>query len=97
MYDSYIVRRTQIYLAEEQDDRLTRRAAGAGVTKSMLIRQAVDAFLDTPADSGARVTRFRSALEEVGRHPIALPDGADYVERMRSVDVKRQEELERPR
>ena len=42
VYDSYIVKRTQIYLDDRQDDDLARRAAAEGVTKSALIRRAVD-------------------------------------------------------
>jgi hypothetical protein len=46
MYTAYIVRRTQIYLDEEQDRRLARRARAEGVTKSRLIRRAIDAYLE---------------------------------------------------
>lgn len=39
------MKRTQIYLDEEQDLRLERRAAATGQTKSALIRAAIDRFL----------------------------------------------------
>jgi predicted transcriptional regulator len=97
MYDSYIMRRTQIYLDDDQDDKLARRAAGAGVTKSMLIRQAIDAFLDDLADSGIRLARFRAALDELQQRPVAFESGASYVERLRAQDRRRQEQLERRR
>jgi predicted transcriptional regulator len=42
---TYIVKRTQIYLDDEQEARLDRRARATGVTRSALIRAAVDAFL----------------------------------------------------
>lgn len=42
---AYIVRRTQIYLDEDQDRRLQARASAAGVTKSALIREAIEQFL----------------------------------------------------
>jgi hypothetical protein len=40
MHAPYIVRRTQIYLDEEQDRRLAERARATGRTKSDLIREA---------------------------------------------------------
>lgn len=42
---TYIMRRTQIYLDEDQDRRLAARARADGVTKSAVIREAVDQFL----------------------------------------------------
>lgn len=40
---TYIVKRTQIYLSEQQDRELQRRATKSGRTKSDLIREAIDA------------------------------------------------------
>ncbi len=42
---TYIMKRTQIYLDEEQDRKMERRARAAAVTKSALIREAIDRFL----------------------------------------------------
>lgn len=42
---SYIVKRTQIYLDEEQDRILAARAVDTGRTKSQLIREAIDTYL----------------------------------------------------
>lgn len=39
------MKRTQIYLDEDQDARLERRAQATGMTKSALIRAAIDRFL----------------------------------------------------
>lgn len=39
------MRRTQIYLDEDQDRRLQARARADGITKSALIREAIDQFL----------------------------------------------------
>lgn len=39
------MRRTQIYLEDEQEKRLRAEARAAGVTKSALIRRAIDALL----------------------------------------------------
>jgi hypothetical protein len=95
MYTSYIVRRTQIYLEDDQDDLLTRRAQGSAVTKSMLIRQAIDAFLDESMHVQSGLVRFRSALREVEQAPLALPEGASYVEDVRALDEGRQRQLDR--
>ena len=58
---SYIVKRTQIYLDEGQDRRLAERAAVQGVTKSEIIRAAVDRYLDHD-DQGRRLEAFRAAV-----------------------------------
>lgn len=97
MYNSYIMKRTQIYLEEEQDAALARRASSTGVTKSTLIRQAIDSFLDGPTDNAARLARFRSALADLGDAPLHLPDGKSYVEKLRALDQRRQEDLEKRR
>lgn len=97
MYSSYIMKRTQIYLEDEQDLRLARRAATAGVTKSTLIRQAIDVFLEAPRNEAARMARFRRALDEVETSPASFPDGFSYVEQLRLLDVRRQAELEQRR
>ncbi|MEO7804657.1 MAG: CopG family transcriptional regulator [Actinomycetota bacterium] len=53
------MKRTQIYLDEDQDERLGRRAQAAGTTKSAVIRAAIDAFL-----VGPRISDQRKAIEE---------------------------------
>ena len=95
MYNSYIVKRTQIYLDERQDERLGRLARSAGVTKSNLIREAIDAFLAGSNDGRDRLARFHSLLDAVERSPISLPDGASYVEELRRADSLRLDELDR--
>lgn len=97
MYIMYIMKRTQIYLDEDQDARLSKRAEAAGVTKSTLIRQALDDFLEGPLDEKARLSRFLSAVDEIAKTPLDLPDGATYVEEIRARDVERQKELDRQR
>jgi hypothetical protein len=62
------MRRTQIYLDEDQDARLKRRARAAGVTKSSLIRAAVDAFLTRarpPSDLKEALSETAGALPEL--------------------------------
>lgn len=97
MYSSYIVKRTQIYLEETQDDELARRAAAEGVTKSDLIRRAVDSYLDGGVDPELQLARFKAAVEAVAGLAPDLPEGLLYVERLRALDVRRQEEIERRR
>jgi predicted DNA-binding protein len=97
MYAAYIVRRTQIYLQESQDERLAERAEVLGTTKSDVIREAIDLYLEGPPDEDARVARFRAALHDVARSPASLPEGRAYVERLRALESSRREALERRR
>ncbi len=91
------MKRTQIYVEEEQDESLTKRAAAAGVTKSTLIREAIDAYLKGPPDERLRLDRFRAAVRAAAGSADYLPDGKRYVEALRALDVRRQEEIERRR
>jgi hypothetical protein len=61
------MKRTQIYLDEDQDTKLERRARASGVTKSSLIRAAIASFLMRDGDSG----QLQQALAETAG---ALPD-----------------------
>lgn len=97
VYNSYIVKRTQIYLDDRQDGDLARRAAAEGLTKSALIRRAVDEYLDADADDELRLARFRAAVDAVAGSASDLPQGSLYVERLRALDTSRQEEIERRR
>ncbi len=97
MYDSYIMKRTQIYLDAEQDRRLAKHATAAGTTKSTLIREAIDAYLVASVSDAARLAQFRAALDEVASKPASLPNGRSYVERMRAGDEQRQRSIERRR
>lgn len=97
MYDSYIVKRTQIYLDERQDGELGRRAAAEGLTKSALIRRAVDIYLNGADDDELRLARFKAAVDTVAGVAPDLPQGSLYVERLRALDLRRQEEIERRR
>ena len=97
MYDSYIVKRTQIYLDNRQDGELARRAAAEGLTKSALIRRAVDVYLNGADDEELQLARFKAAVEAVAGVAPDLPEGALYVERLRALDVRRHEEIERRR
>ena len=96
MYNSYIMKRTQIYLEVDQDRRLGTRAAAGGVTKSTLIREAVEAYLAKPDDAD-ELAQFRAALDAVAAAPARLTDGATYVEAIRAGDAERQAELDERR
>lgn len=49
----YMATRTQIYLTDEQRDRLAERARTRGVPVSQLIREAVDSMLEGQDDLDA--------------------------------------------
>ena len=88
VYATYIARRTQIYLEDEQNRLLTERSAQVGRTKSALIRDAIDAYL-TPASADQRVARLRAAVKEASGAAAHLPDGARYVEELRATEGER--------
>ena len=93
MYNSYIMKRTQIYLDRVQDDRRARRARAAGVTKSTLIREAIGEYLAKP-DEDARLADLHSVLNTLASEPLALPDGVTYVDALRSPDAAREQEID---
>jgi predicted DNA-binding protein len=98
MYITYIMKRTQIYLDEEQDKVLARRAKEKGTTKSNLIREAVTEYIASTGedDDKARLEAFKAAVRSLADHPLSyLPDGKTYVENLRKADRLREEELER--
>lgn len=97
MYDQYTVKRTQIYLEDRQDNALARRARAEGVTKSALIRRALDDYLTGADDERLQLERFRAAVRSAAGSAPDLPSGARYVERLRTIDAGRQEEIERRR
>jgi Ribbon-helix-helix protein, copG family len=95
MYTQYIVKRTQIYLEERQDGAIAKRAAAEGVTKSTVIRRAIDAYLTGPDEKERKLSEFRAAAKEAFGSAPYLPPGKQYVEELRRIDAERQAELER--
>jgi predicted transcriptional regulator len=93
MYNSYIMKRTQIYLDEHQDERLAHRARAAGTTKSTVIREAIEEYLAKP-DEGARFSELRAVLDDLARKPLALPAGDAYVDALREADASRDADIE---
>lgn len=86
---SYIVRRTQIYVDEGQDDRIRARAEALGVTKSEVIRLAVDRYLDAEDDVRRLATFRRAVRASAGAAEIDV----DAIEAMRGADRDRLDEL----
>jgi predicted DNA-binding protein len=93
MYDTYIVKRTQIYLDERQADELNRRARVRGTTASKMIREAIDEYLAGPSTPDDRLERYRAALDASFGIAPYLPRGAEYVEELRRGDRERDREL----
>ncbi len=94
MYDTYIMRRTQIYLDEHQMERLVHRARACGVTASSLIREAVEAYLAGAGDDLTELQRQRAALAESFGAIPRLPDGCTYVDQVRDREPERERELD---
>ena len=87
--------RTQIYLPEEQTEQLDRRAGAEGVSRSALIRRAVDEYIAREGgDPAGWGVRWRDAVDRTAGIAAYLPDGADYVESLREVNAKRLQELQ---
>lgn len=82
MYDTYIMRRTQIYLSEEEGRYLERRSRSTGRTMSRLIRDAIDAtYLRRGTVDRAEMARIARATAGAWK---GFPEsGRRYVERIR--------------
>ena len=89
------MKRTQIYLNEEHDERLAARAAETGRTKSDLIREAIDRYMRDPDDQLARLARFRTASAVSAGKVPRLPSGVEYAAEIRQTDLQHLEALER--
>jgi hypothetical protein len=82
MYSTYIMRRTQIYLTEEQGALLERRSRATGRTVSELIREAIDAAYARGREMSQQ-DRARLARSTAGAWGAFPETGAEYVERVR--------------
>jgi predicted DNA-binding protein len=94
MYITYIVKRTQIYLHEDQARALARRSDARGVTSSHLIREAIERYLTEPEDEAAELARQRAALRDAFGSLRRLPQGSAYVDEVRTSDRERAKRLE---
>ncbi len=89
------MRRTQIYLDDAQTTRLDERAAAEGVTRSTVIRRAVEDYLTRgERDAEAWRARWREAVRKTAGIAAYLPEGAAHVEQLRTADAERLRELE---
>ena len=91
MYSLYIMQtsqmlvRTQIYLTQAQQKRLQLAARGAAVTKSELIRHAIDQFLDQQATPSADGKAQRlSGIAGLWAEREDMADPAAYVRQLRA-------------
>lgn len=75
-----VVRRTQIYLDDEEAELLTRVSVRTGASRSELIRRAVRAQYQAQSPEG-RLTALRASA---GMWSDRTGTGADYVEELRS-------------
>lgn len=82
MYDLYIMKRTQIYLREEQHRYLEGRSKAAGTTVSELIRSAIDQKYLQPAPL-TKAEKIRIARATAGAWKDFPMTGKEYVERLR--------------
>jgi hypothetical protein len=83
MYDLYIImRRTQIYLTDEQGKALEDRSRQTGRSVSQLIRDAIDNAYAARRPM-SRAERVRLARQTAGAWAGLPETGAEYVERVR--------------
>jgi hypothetical protein len=54
-------------------------------------------YLDDRQDEALRLVRFKAAAEAVAGAASELPRGSLYVDRLRALDVRRHDEIERRR
>ena len=73
------MKRTQIYISEEQDRRLSELAADRGVAKAAVIRQLLDEALQT----GDPEDEAREAIASTAGVCADYPDWAEWLEAVR--------------
>jgi len=89
MYNTYTMRRTQIYLGGEQHAELARRAAAAGSTVSEIIRGAIDDVLSRAEPDEEWQSRWQQAVAATAGIAPYLPDGIAYVDEVRAEERRR--------
>jgi predicted transcriptional regulator len=86
----YIVKRTQIYLDDSQATRLDEQASAEGVSRSTVIRRAVEEYLARgEQDEATWRVRWREALDDTAGLAPYLGDGEGEVEKLRRADADR--------
>ena len=61
--------RTQVYLTDEQRERIDRVAAAEGLSMAQVIRRAVDEYLDDRPDPGAALAATFGAIPHATAPP----------------------------
>jgi predicted transcriptional regulator len=88
--------RTQIYLDDRQTARLDERAAAEGTSRSVVIRRAVDVYLEKENQNAtAWREQWRKAVDGSAGLAPYLEEGSDYVEDVRRADAERLSRLDR--
>lgn len=73
------MRRTQIYLTEEQEARIAALAAARSVSKAEVVRQ----ILDAAFDAGGAEAEDRAAIVATAGICAEYPDWPEWLERVR--------------
>ncbi len=76
------MRRTQIYLTAEQDERISHLAAARSVSKAFVIREILDGALDT----GDAEADSRAVIIATAGRCADYPDWPDWLAAVRSDD-----------
>lgn len=94
MYALYIMHRTQIYLSDHQERALAEHGERLGRTKSALIREAIDSYLEPQSAETSALARLGAAVANALGCASYLPTGERYVEDLRAADHERAHELD---
>lgn len=81
---TYIMRRTQIYLTDEEADALKRAGKKTGLSMSDLIRTAIDQTYVGSDGPPTKEEALRMINDSFGAWKGRTETGEEYVERMRS-------------
>ena len=73
------MRRTQLYLTDEQRDRIARQADDAGVSQAEIVRRLLDGALGIDAGTEERV----AAIDATAGLLSDAPDWPEWLERVR--------------
>ena len=84
MMYTYIMRRTQIYLTDEEAEALKRVSKKSGLSMSDLIRSAIDQTYVSGDGQPSKEEALRMINESFGAWQGRTETGEEYVERMRS-------------
>jgi len=80
---TYIMRRTQIYLTDEEADALKRQTKRSGASMSELIRSAIEQTYVRGGGQPTKEEALRIIDETAGAWKGRAETGEEYVERMR--------------